>query len=241
MVRSIPASSCCSSSPRTKQQADLLGKGVVWGGLAITFLTLIFRIASRLRGFKRLWWDDAVVVLAWLMLLGNAILWQLAKKGLYVLAQVQSGQELPPADFAAQVERYLRLSSGNLVLFYTTLWSVKLSFLIFFRRLGHNVNRQNVIWWTVFGVVAAGYITVIGTIQWNCLLRSFQTISGRVPFSSLFFPFFGGVSILHTMSKGTGYKQLTRSSHLLDPKRHQLPIHHLSRQLRRRRRHRRIK
>ena len=138
---------------------------------------------ARIRGFNRLWWDDALVVLAWLLLLGNAVLWQFAKTGLYAVQAVSSGRQLPGADFVSQVEQYLRLSAGYFVLFYTSLWSVKVSFLIFFRRLGQNVNHQRVIWWSVSGVVVAGYAVAIGTIRWKCSLPPLQTILGTCFFS----------------------------------------------------------
>ena len=165
-------------SLRHQYKVDISYEGIIWSGLVITFAAILFRIYARIRGFKRLWWDNALVILAWLLLLGNAVLWQLAKTGLYAVQAVSSGRELPGAGFVSQAEQYLRLSAGYFVLFYTSLWSVKVSFLIFFRRLGKNVNHQNAIWWSVSGIVIAGYVVAIGTIRWNCSLPPLQTILG---------------------------------------------------------------
>ena len=111
------------------------------------------------------------------MLLGNAIIWNFAKKGLYTLLNVNAGLEPFPPDFAQQVVQYLQLTSGVQVMFFTSLWFIKFSFLVFFRRLGQNVRWQNQIWWIVTGFVAAGYPVAIGTVQWKCLLSSYAYIA----------------------------------------------------------------
>lgn len=137
------------------------------------------RIYVRIRSFRRLFWDDALVLVAWLMLLANAIIWQRAKTGLYLLLNVQSGRVPPPANFNEEVGEYLHLSLVVLILFYSSLWCIKLSFLVFFKRLGRNVRRQKTIWWSVLAVVVASYFSVIGTVQYHCLIPSFEEILRR--------------------------------------------------------------
>lgn len=65
--------------------------------------------------------------------------------------------------------KVLKGSVVILVFFYTSLWAVKVSFLLFFRRLGHNVMGQKVIWWCVFALTLASYFVCIGDIQYSCL------------------------------------------------------------------------
>lgn len=152
-------------------------KGLLWGGVALSLLFFALRIYVRIKSFHRLFWDDFLVLLAWLMILANSIVWQYAKTGLYLLLNVQSGRQPPPPDFAGKVEEYLHASIAILILFYSSLWCVKLSFLIFFLRLGRNVRWQNVIWWSVFVIVVASYFSVIGTIKWHCLIPRFEVIA----------------------------------------------------------------
>ena len=154
-------------------------QGVLWGGFAIAVVFFAFRVYVRIKSFKRLYVDDGLVFFALLILLVNAIVWQYAKQGLYTLLNVQAGLKPPPADMAQQVEQYLRLSGAVIVMFYTSLWAVKLSFLIFFKRLGQNVRSQKLIWWSVTVLVVLGYVACLSTIQWWCLLPSFATLVGR--------------------------------------------------------------
>lgn len=157
----------------------------MWGGLGLTLLFFAFRIYVRIKSFHRLFWDDFLVLVAWLMLLTNAVIWQQAKTGLYLLLNVQSGRQSPPPEFNLKVGEYLHESLAILILFYSSLWCVKLSFLIFFQRLGRNVQRQKLIWWSVLAVVIASYFAVVGTIQWHCLVPRFEVIASEYLHSQL--------------------------------------------------------
>lgn len=132
-----------------------------------------FRILSRIKLFKRLYWDDVLVVFALIFALASAIIWQaFMAHDMYELMNVSAGLALPGPNFLADGRRYSRASLAILILFYSTLWSIKLSFLIFFRRLGKNVLRQKLIWWPVFGFTVASYVVAIGVLQYRCLVNS---------------------------------------------------------------------
>ena len=148
--------------------------------MAVSALFFVFRILVRLRVFRRLHADDGLVLFAWIVLLISAVLWQTGIEALYENVAVSTGQLYPPpADFPRRTEQYLRKSVAVIVFFYTGLWSVKLSFLIFFKRLGHNVRHQNTVWWVVLGINVVTYITCLGTIEYRCLASSFSYIFGE--------------------------------------------------------------
>lgn len=149
----------------------------MWGGTAISFLFLLFRVYVRMKAFHRFYADDFLVLLSWLLLLATAILWQFVSSDLYQALAVESGYLFPPpATFIADSEKYLRSFVPIIVFFYTGLWSVKLSFLLFFRRLGNKVRGQKLHWWIVTGFTVATWCTCIGTIQYNCLVWSLEKI-----------------------------------------------------------------
>lgn len=145
----------------------------------VAFLCFVMRIYVRIKSFRRVFWDDFLVLIAWLMLVATAIIWHYAKVGLYVLLGVQSGQQRAPPDFDTKAGRYLHLSAAVIILFYSSLWCVKLSFLIFFRRLGRNVRRQKLIWWSVLTVVVASYFATLGTPPYRCMLPRFEVIASE--------------------------------------------------------------
>ena len=120
-----------------------------------------------------------MVVLAWLLLLGNAVLWQHAKTGLYAFNKVENDRTPPDAEIISQVQQFTHLSAGFFILFYTLLWSVINSLMILFRRVGRNVDRQKVTWWSVLAIVNAGYIFAIGSMEYRCYLSPLQEFSGK--------------------------------------------------------------
>lgn len=137
-----------------------------------------FRAWVRLRAFKKFFVDDAFVLVALVMLLATAILWQCVSKYMYQALYIASGESLViPPTFIADSQTYLRAMLALIFFFTTGLWSVKISFLLFFRRLGENVSGQEVHWWTAFAFTVATYFVSIGTIQFHCLTPAFAEIA----------------------------------------------------------------
>ena len=121
-----------------------------------------------------------MVLVACLFLLTNTLIWQFTKGDLYELITVASGQRYPPPpDLAQHAETYLKRSVAIIAFFYSGLWAIKLSFMLFFKRLGRNVRRQNVLWWTILAVVVASWLACIGTIQYRCLTGSFEYVQSK--------------------------------------------------------------
>lgn len=127
-----------------------------------------------------MYWDDVLMVFAWALALTYAVSWQLSADHLYAMLLVTSGLLWPPpADFIQRTDKYLVGQLISLISFYTCLYSVKLSFLLFFRRLGRNVDRQRYIWWPVTEFSLATYFVSIGDIQYKCLARSFIEVAAE--------------------------------------------------------------
>lgn len=67
---------------------------------------------------------------------------------MYAVVSVASGLEIPTPSILSG-EAYSNASIAVIILYYSTLWSIKLSFLIFFKRSGKGIRGHNVIWWVV--------------------------------------------------------------------------------------------
>lgn len=99
-------------------------------------------------------------------------------------------------------ERYYKGSVVILIFFYTSLWSVKISFLFFFKRLGQNVRWQKILWWCVFAFTAATYFVCIGDIQYACLAAPLMEIMSHcssdwdVNFQQVTLKFNGTIDVL---------------------------------------------
>lgn len=147
-----------------------------WACTAVALAFLVFRIFVRIKSFKRMYADDFLVISAWAMILASSIIWQTQKHALY--AQYALTTESLTPHVISQEQTLLRIELVIIMMFYCSLWCVKLSILLFFRRLqqGQSIRKQEIWWWCVFGFTVATWVICIGLIQYQCLARSFESI-----------------------------------------------------------------
>ncbi|KAK3293113.1 uncharacterized protein B0H64DRAFT_403529 [Chaetomium fimeti] len=152
--------------------------GLIWAaeGLALIFLST--RLYTRIRTQRRIFWDDALAIFATSLTVVVAGLWQWQAPAMYEILEVMAGLAPPTPDFADKTLRWLKVQLIAELFFYTGLTAVKLAFLLFFKRLGHNVNRFNWFWWPVVIFVVAIYAVCLGTVEYRCLLPSIEDVTG---------------------------------------------------------------
>lgn len=90
---------------------------------------------------------------------------------------ITSGESsIIPPTFEADTELFVRGYLALFIFYFSGLWSVKISFLLFFRRLGNKVSGQKPHWWFVLPFTLATYLVAIRTIPFDCLTRPFEEI-----------------------------------------------------------------
>lgn len=143
----------------------------MWAGVAVSFCFLVFRFYVRLRIFRRLHVEDPFVLAAWLMNLVNTVIWQKTANELYSVIAVESGQlPMPRPEYFSHVYIELHSLFAAEFLYYTALWSVKLSFLLFFRKLGNCLRRQMILWYCVLAFTIASYVGCLCMMDYRCLV-----------------------------------------------------------------------
>ena len=152
----------------------------MWGGTALSLCFLIFRIFVRLRYFEKVYADDFFVLAAWLMLLTSSIIWQMQQTSLYYSFKLSAGQIQATAGVLAAEKSFFHANLALLILLLSCLWSVKISVLVFFRRLGQQVRRQKLWWWFVMGFTILTWAICIGVLQYWCLIGSADYILGEL-------------------------------------------------------------
>ncbi|KAI4230761.1 MAG: hypothetical protein LQ349_006051 [Xanthoria aureola] len=145
--------------------------GFLWSGTGLSLSFVIFRLIVKIRSYKKVYSDDYLVVAAWILLLGSAVLWQFMSPNLYDLFAVTSGKKPLTPDFISENADLLRSITPFSLLFYSCLWTVKLSFLLFFRRLGLNVRGQKIWWWCVLTITVLTWIATVADHDYKCSLR----------------------------------------------------------------------
>ncbi|KAL8866795.1 MAG: hypothetical protein Q9174_006079 [Haloplaca sp. 1 TL-2023] len=153
-----------------------VSQGFLWTGTAVSLCFLVFRLVVKIRSFRRVYSDDCLVIFSWVLLLGSAALWQVQSVNLYELYAVESGQKPLTLGFIDTNTELLRSLTPFAILFYTCLWVIKLSFLLFFRRLGLNVRGQKIWWWTVLVITVLTWIATIADNDYKCSLEPIEFI-----------------------------------------------------------------
>ena len=148
----------------------------MWGGTAIATSFLVFRFYVRVKNFKKLFIDDHLVLLAWLFMLAVVITWQTQLPALYAQYAMAAGTMIPTPDFLEHEQTLLHSEVATVMFAYLSLWTVKFSFLMFFRRLSVGVQGQKAWWWIVFAFTVLTLASAIGCMGWGCTLGPLEYI-----------------------------------------------------------------
>jgi uncharacterized protein YuzB (UPF0349 family) len=149
----------------------------------LALLAIAFRLSVRYTAFRKLSLDDDLVVLSWCCLAAHNILWHFRLHSVYELYAYEAGVFglISSTKRIADVVNFLRSLIAFNVLFNTCLYSVKLSFLSFFYKLGQGRHSRNLWWWFVSSVTVAAYFTAIGCFDWGCSIGSRAHVRGKIP------------------------------------------------------------
>lgn len=92
----------------------------------------------------------------------------------YLSFYVGYGATAPTPYYIEHLTNWLRILFAELFLNMIGLWSIKFSFLAFFRRLGHNVQGQKILWWSVTVLTIAALGVSIGVSYFPCIFATFE-------------------------------------------------------------------
>ncbi|KAK3075664.1 hypothetical protein LTR53_000812 [Teratosphaeriaceae sp. CCFEE 6253] len=87
---------------------------------------------------------------------------------MYELLAVSVGRETATPAFLLRGSFYLKCQFASTLLFWTCLWSVKASFLAFFRQLTANLKWPRMAWWVVTIITTLAFIGSIITYPVSC-------------------------------------------------------------------------
>ncbi|KAL8707945.1 MAG: hypothetical protein Q9220_007088 [cf. Caloplaca sp. 1 TL-2023] len=144
--------------------------GLIWGSLGVSFVFLLIRGYVRLTVFRRFFADDGMILLAWILIVISASIWQSMVDDLYLLYAITVGAIQPPANTLDIFARYSKRTVAVTMLNLFSLWSVKVSLLTLFYKLGQNVRGHKIIWWTAAVASFIGLAASIGVQNYKCIM-----------------------------------------------------------------------
>jgi hypothetical protein len=151
----------------------------MWCFTSLSTLFVIFRLGVRFYTFRRLYMDDFFVVSASVLTIASSILWQFETPTLYEQFRVVAGEEQLTLAYMDRFFKFIPITSAFFIFYYTSLWCVKVSFLLFFRKLGKTIRSHNIVWWCITVVVLAGYAASMALMDFPCLMNGMDWIAGK--------------------------------------------------------------
>ena len=142
----------------------------MWTGVGLAVFFTLLRTVIRLHVSHRLSSDDLFVYFATVLVISMGVLYTLITGFMFDLALVSSGEMLPTPQFAERATFFLKAQFAIILLFWTSLWSVKYSFLMFYKKLFTGLSLRW--WWTVCVFTLLAYIGC-----WITQLTSCEPIS----------------------------------------------------------------
>jgi hypothetical protein len=156
---------------------------VIWTLIGLSFCFLPFRLCTRWIAFRRFFWDDFLTVLAWLVTLGMGIMITLLRQELSISTRLSHGL-IPPSDIPPdapyQLRKAIQAALVSFLLLYTSLWCIKIGFLLFFYRLGvRSIQNLRLYWWSVFTLTVLCYIGCFPKLPYSCGFGDYKPQRGR--------------------------------------------------------------
>lgn len=148
-------------------------QAVIWLFTSLAIVFVIMRSICRWHVCRRIATDDILVYFASALLLSMAVLYTLVTPTMFTLDAISTGKELPGPNLMSDAALYLKCQFAIICLFWTTLWAVKLSILMFYKNLFSRLPKQMTLWWWVLGMVLVLYLGC-----WGSQLASCAPISG---------------------------------------------------------------
>ena len=108
--------------------------------------------------------------------LASACVAQLRLDYVYTMEDVSNGRIAIPPTFLDDMPKALHSMVIHGVLSITGVHAVKLSFLLFFYRLGRKIPNYIIFWWFVTFVVVASYAISIALIEYRCMLSPLRIL-----------------------------------------------------------------
>jgi hypothetical protein len=96
---------------------------------------------------------------------------------MYYVLDLQAGLVPLEADFPARVQRQLKITLITEIFFYTCLFLVKVSFILFFKRLGSNVRGQAYLRWPAFALSLVCFAVSVGDMGFHCMINDIEYLT----------------------------------------------------------------
>lgn len=169
-------------------------KVITWLVTALSTVTLGARLYTRYWRFSKFYWDDLFVVLAWALSVSDMECHAFSSS--HSLFQIPMAVQVTVASRQNTTLDTTTFTNSTFLsrpitqfFFYNAVWAIKISFLIFFRRIGGVALPAVKRYWTVvFTLTIAAYLGVWSLNPYDCWVKKGLFQCDRDPSVAIFTP-----------------------------------------------------
>ncbi|KAF2113622.1 hypothetical protein BDV96DRAFT_688594 [Lophiotrema nucula] len=148
---------------------------ITWTGFVICSIACALRLYIRRKCLGDFLADDWIMMFALANLFLVVVLGQLFIPEVYATTEYK--KDAPHSeDFLEHFLRGLRGSGAAMIAMYVGVWAIKLSFLLFFKRLGAQIKEYIVAWYVVLVITVGCGAVSLGMQQYRCIFASWVKI-----------------------------------------------------------------
>lgn len=141
----------------------------MWVGVCLCICAAVMRLSIRLACFQKLHTEDVLMILALSIMITNATVLHIWIGDIYTMIHVQNGYAVSFDFLFERIPLATRATGIVVILSNVGIWTIKLNFMAFFYRLGHQIKIYRICWWVALaGVVGCG-AAVLGVVPYHCL------------------------------------------------------------------------
>ncbi|KAK7974517.1 hypothetical protein PG989_016365 [Apiospora arundinis] len=150
---------------------------LTWLFFGLCTIALFIRLYIRLACFRKLWYDDYLMLVAYVLHTAEAILIQLFLKDAYDLEKAERGDmSVMGPEFLPNSRKAFVALGTSINITMVGVLIIKLSFMLFFRRLGTNIRYFNAVWWGILLFTVAAAAAQIGMQDFGCFFADITYI-----------------------------------------------------------------
>jgi hypothetical protein len=143
-------------------------KGVFIAFLPIIVIATTARLGVKLHNNRRLEIDDGFLILALCCSLASWVVVWLMRDLIYLQMEMVLGmKEIELVDIES-MPVYFKRYNASMVLTWTAVYSVKLSFMFFFRKFMSRMRFLEIYWWVIMGILIPTFVFSAFFYFWIC-------------------------------------------------------------------------
>jgi hypothetical protein len=137
-------------------------QGVTWTLLVIDILFTIARLSIRLSKVGKWLWDDAAHCVGLALLLSNAVLSTVSWPLFYETRGISTGGTRITAEYLEHdYDHFIAYQLPLAIGYWCCLWSIKIAFLLFYKKFFKDVERYLIAWWIVLSFVISTLVIIL--------------------------------------------------------------------------------